>query len=103
MSDPIPTYSHLVTRLRDSHPNLSYIHVIEPGINAFHKTETTQEESNDFIRGIWAPRRIISAGGYNRSTSINAAEEKGDLIAFGRMFISNVSSLTIEEKYVADA
>lgn len=87
MSDPIPTYSHLVARLRDSHPNLSYIHVIEPTISGYN--EVTQEESNDFIREIWAPRRIISAGGYNRSTSINAAEEKGDLIAFGRMFISN--------------
>ena len=51
----------------------------------------TYYQSNDFIREIWSPRPIISAGGYNRDRALEVAETKGDLIAFGRLFISNVS------------
>lgn len=47
-------------------------------------------QSNDFIREIWRPRPLISAGGYNRELALKVAETKGDLIAFGRFFISNV-------------
>lgn len=47
-------------------------------------------KSNDFIREIWKPRPLISAGGYNRETALAVAETKGDLVAFGRYFISNV-------------
>lgn len=50
-------------------------------------------QSNDFIRDIWAPRPIVSAGGYTRDIALEVAEEKGDIIAFGRPFISNVSFL----------
>ena len=33
---------------------------------------------------------MISAGGYKRDLAIRTADEKGDVIAFGRFFISNV-------------
>ncbi|EKM48553.1 uncharacterized protein PHACADRAFT_202675 [Phanerochaete carnosa HHB-10118-sp] len=46
-------------------------------------------ESNDFLREIWGERPFISAGGYNRELALEAAETKGDLIAVGRLFISN--------------
>ncbi|KAI0826127.1 hypothetical protein BC629DRAFT_1586969 [Irpex lacteus] len=45
--------------------------------------------SNDFIRTIWKPRPFISAGGYSRELAIKAAEEKEDLVAFGRHYIPN--------------
>jgi hypothetical protein len=51
-----------------------------------------QIQSNDFIREIWQPRPLISAGAYNRDLAIRAAET-GDLIAFGRAYIPNVSSI----------
>ena len=47
-------------------------------------------QTNDFIREIWAPRPLISAGGHTRESAL-AFAERGDLVAFGRMFISNVS------------
>lgn len=50
-------------------------------------------QSNDFIRKIWFPRPLISAGRYTRESAIARAEETGELTAFGRLFISNVRSL----------
>lgn len=47
-------------------------------------------QSNDFIRKIWLPRPLISAGRYTRESAIARAEETGELTAFGRLFISNV-------------
>ncbi|KAF8414782.1 hypothetical protein L210DRAFT_3466086, partial [Boletus edulis BED1] len=34
---------------------------------------------------------LISAGGYTRQTALRTAEDKEGLIAFGRLYISNVS------------
>jgi hypothetical protein len=50
----------------------------------------TFKKSNDFLRELWSPRPLISAGGYTRELAIATAETKGDLIACGRFFISNV-------------
>ena len=93
MEDPIPTFTHLVSRL----PNLAYLHVIEPRIAGSAEytgpnSHDTTVESNDFLRKIWAPKPMISAGGFNRETGIDTAERTGNLIAYGRLFISNVSS-----------
>ncbi|KAG6874836.1 hypothetical protein C0992_006340, partial [Termitomyces sp. T32_za158] len=46
-------------------------------------------ESCDFIRAIWSPAPVVSAGGYTRKTAIQAAEERGELISFGRYYTSN--------------
>lgn len=54
-------------------------------------TYDLQLQSNDFLREIWSPRPVITAGGYDRDLALEVAEAKGDLIAFGRPFISNVS------------
>ncbi|KAJ4490489.1 hypothetical protein J3R30DRAFT_86455 [Lentinula aciculospora] len=92
MADPIPTFSHLVTQLKERLPHLAYLHLVEPRING-SKTELSdnivQTDSNDFLRDIWRPKPLISAGGYTREIGIRTADEKGDLIAFGRYFISN--------------
>ncbi|KAK7685000.1 hypothetical protein QCA50_011835 [Cerrena zonata] len=89
LPDPIPQYTYLVNRILESHPNLAYIHVTEPRVISLEDRDPNDDESNDFIRKIWAPRPLISAGGYDRDLAIEVAEAKGDLIAFGRQYISN--------------
>ncbi|KII91971.1 hypothetical protein PLICRDRAFT_154156 [Plicaturopsis crispa FD-325 SS-3] len=92
MKDPVPTFSYYVRRLRDLYPDLAYIHVVEPRVDASESREPgdIQEwQSNDFIRNIWAPLPLVSAGAYTRESGIQTADEKGDLIAYGRPFIAN--------------
>jgi NADPH2 dehydrogenase len=83
MDNPIPQFSHFVTSLKSSHPDLAYLHAIEP--------EGVSDESNDFIRELWAPKPLITCQGYDRDSAIKTADTKGDLIAFGKWYISNVS------------
>ena len=40
---------------------------------------------------VWAPRTVITTGGYDRESGIKTAEETGQIIGFGQLFISNVS------------
>ncbi|KAH7890597.1 hypothetical protein F5I97DRAFT_1826692 [Phlebopus sp. FC_14] len=95
MPDPRPTFAYLVRALRDAHPDLSYLHVIEPRISGNPDVDADESESNDFLRDIWnggeggEKRIFISAGGYARETALRTAEDKGGLIAFGRSFIPN--------------
>ncbi|KAJ7144783.1 hypothetical protein C8R43DRAFT_927339 [Mycena crocata] len=87
---PKPTYAHLVTQLRERYPDFAYLHVVEPRADGLETVDVIKDGySNDFIRDIWGDRRLISAGGYTRDTAIAAAEQKGDLIAFARPYISN--------------
>ncbi|OAX39305.1 FMN-linked oxidoreductase [Rhizopogon vinicolor AM-OR11-026] len=80
---PIPgrqdaTYSYLVEQLCKH--KLACIHIVEA---------MTPEKNNDFLREIWGKRKgstYISATGHDRKT---AADKKGGLVAFGRMFMSN--------------
>ncbi|KAI9058706.1 NADH:flavin oxidoreductase/NADH oxidase [Trametes sanguinea] len=89
MSDPVPTFTYLISRLRTDHPDLAYVHVVEPGISGASDCSLREGESNEFIRKIWQPRPLISAGGYTRDKALQVAEETGQLIAFGRPFVSN--------------
>ena len=99
MADPIPQFSYFVKQLKTQHPDLAYIHVVEPRV---HGPETIQDkdidarESNDFLRAIWGARPYISAGAYTRELALKTAQEKGDLIAYGRYYISNVSDCASE-------
>ncbi|KDQ28748.1 hypothetical protein PLEOSDRAFT_1038318 [Pleurotus ostreatus PC15] len=93
MQDPKPTYTYLVTRIKELYPHLAYIHVVEPRANGSGDRapgESRADESNDFIRDIWGERPLISAGGYTRETALRQAEARpNELIAFGRWYISN--------------
>ncbi|KAJ7595127.1 hypothetical protein C8J56DRAFT_928490 [Mycena floridula] len=96
MKDPIPTFSSFVSHIKDKHPNLSYIHVVEPRNDymdsavRFDRISVPKEKiNNDFIRELWGNRPLISAGSYSRSLAIDAAEKKGDIIGFSRGFIAN--------------
>ena len=95
MKDPVPQFSHVVSRIRDLHPNLSYIHVVESRIDGSLESDVPAGQSNDFIRKIWGSRPLISAGGYERQDAIDAADNKNVLVAFGRHFIANVSLVSI--------
>lgn len=103
MEDPIPTYTYLVNELKERYPNLSYLHIVEPRsyihvIGPQSQSDGTsqdqnahRDESNDFIRALWSPKPLITAGGYERDTAIKVADEKGDLIGFSRYYVANVS------------
>jgi NADPH2 dehydrogenase len=101
MPDPRPTFAYLITALRDMHPKMAYLHVPEPRVAGALDVTPTQDENNDFLRHIWnsgdggAERVFISAGGYTRETALRTAEDKGELIAFGRLYISNVRAPTL--------
>jgi len=88
MREPIPQYTYFITHLKAAHPDLVYLHVIEPepAHSAWRKGE--EPESNDFIRKHWAPKPLITAGGYTRDSALKRTE----LIAFAKLYISNVST-----------
>jgi hypothetical protein len=99
MKDPLPTFSYLISEIKRRWPDLAYIHVIEPRQNEVYagviSVPVDISGTNDPFRDIWAPRPFISCGAYadDRESGIMTAEEKGDIIAYGRPFIANVSSL----------
>jgi NADPH2 dehydrogenase len=96
-NNPVTVFSHLVEELRRRHPNFGYLHVIEPRVRGIFDREdgAVEKESNDFLRGIWAGKPWISAGGFSRESAIKQAQEKGELIAFGRYYTSNVSLIAV--------
>ncbi|KAH9056412.1 hypothetical protein EDB87DRAFT_1813036 [Lactarius vividus] len=89
MPDPIPTFSELVARIRDSYPDFAYLHVIEITELVPAPGGTVKRQSTKFLRDIWGDRPYIASGGYERDTAIEAVEKEGGLISFGRYFISN--------------
>lgn len=89
--DPKPTYTHMITHLRARHPDLAYLHVVEPRTDNHETIEPREGASNDFIRDLWRGKPLISAGGYTRETAIDVADQQGDLVGFARPYIANVS------------
>ncbi|KAE9409916.1 FMN-linked oxidoreductase [Gymnopus androsaceus JB14] len=91
MKDPKPTFGYLVQEIKNNHPNLSYIHVVEP--RETNSQFLPADNKNDFLREIWRQegnaRWFISAGGHTRELAMQKADNKGDLIAFGKLFIAN--------------
>jgi NADPH2 dehydrogenase len=81
-----------VSELHKRHPNLAYLHVIEPRVmGTGDRIEGARAaESNDFLREIWNDKPWISAGGFTRDNAIKHADERGELVAFGRYYTSNV-------------
>ena len=55
MKDPIPTFTYLVSQVVQRHPDLAYLHVIEPGVAASEDCTHNGEEvrsstDSDIIR-----------------------------------------------------
>ncbi|PSR72861.1 hypothetical protein PHLCEN_2v11274 [Hermanssonia centrifuga] len=83
------TFSYLVSEITKRFPNFAYLHVVEPRVEGSEDRTVQHGEEIDFLRDIWGSRPFISAGGYTREAAISTADNKGDLIAFGRAFIAN--------------
>ena len=96
MKDPLPTFTTLVERLRDTHPNLAYFHAVEPridGVIGSNLTDDNRTQSNEELRKSWGDRPYIAAGGIDGATAMKIVETYGGLVAFGRDFIANVSHI----------
>lgn len=81
MADPKPQFSYIVEWLRKH--KLAYIHLVEP---------ESSEHNSDFLRKIWEGREgstFISTNGHDRKSAIETADNKGGLVAFGRLFMPN--------------
>ncbi|KAF8187963.1 FMN-linked oxidoreductase [Mycena galopus ATCC 62051] len=89
MSDPLPTYTHIISELVARHPGLAYLHLLEPRISAADPCPAPDGASNDTLRALWAPRPLIRTGGFTRESALEAAQSENTLIGFGRMYISN--------------
>ena len=88
-------FSYLVKELLRRHPNFGYLHVIEPRVQGVVDRSFEEGESNDFLRAIWAGKPWISAGGFSRESAMKQADERGELIAFGRFYTSNVRFISV--------
>ncbi|KAI9318001.1 hypothetical protein BX666DRAFT_1933769 [Dichotomocladium elegans] len=87
---PYETWGYMIDRLQKRHPNLAYIHMIEPRDDFSRTTKNDTVNSLDPFRAIWKGP-FISAGGYTTHPDLAAkvADETGNLIAIGRAFIAN--------------
>jgi NADPH2 dehydrogenase len=90
-------FSHLVEELGRRDPNFGYLHVIQPRVRGIFDRDdrSVEEESNDFLRAIWAGKPWISAGGFSCDNAIKQADVNGELIPFGRYYTSNVSLIAV--------
>ncbi|KAJ7154485.1 hypothetical protein C8R46DRAFT_1296905 [Mycena filopes] len=90
MTDPLPTFLYVVSQVAARHTDLAYLHLVEPRINGNVNREEVlgAHETNEPLHALWAPRPLIRAGAFTRESALEAAES-GDLIAFGRLYISN--------------
>jgi NADPH2 dehydrogenase len=99
MSDPLPTFTAFVERIHDTFPNFGHVHVIEgwERTTGTNFNEESDMHSKEPLRKIWGNRPYIAAGGFDRASANSTVEKHGGLIAFGRHFIANVSTLFLFE------
>jgi NADPH2 dehydrogenase len=96
MEDPLPTFTTFVERIRAAHPNLAYLHGIEPRIHGSLGASPLKQgstASNEALRKAAGDIPYIAAGGFDRASAASTVERHGGLIAFGRHFIANVGDL----------
>lgn len=95
MKDPVPQYTYLVEKLAENHPELAYLHIVEP--DPTHNGGFVGD-SSDFIRKIWAPKPYLAANGYSPESAIKDADANENVaIVFGKWFISNVRVLCTDK------
>ena len=87
-SDPHATFGYVAQRLNSY--DLAYLHVIEPRIRGIVEQETSESDlTSKDMRRIYKGT-IIAAGGFTgQSAEQIVIDGHADLVAFGRMFISN--------------
>ncbi|KAF7977824.1 hypothetical protein HWV62_2557 [Athelia sp. TMB] len=92
MAHPEPQFTHLVSSIRSLYPDFAYLHVVEPRVDGWADRATiptSQAKERDTIYALWSPKPLVSAGGHDRATGLEAAQRSGVLVAYGRLFISN--------------
>ncbi|MBI5538348.1 MAG: alkene reductase [Deltaproteobacteria bacterium] len=90
------THLALVTKLAST--GMLYVHVVD---HSAMGAPAVPESLKAALRKAW-PRTFIASGGYDRETAEKAVREgKGDLVAFGRPFLSNPDLVTRLEKNLA--
>ena len=94
MEDPTPGFAYFVSQAKERFPDLAYLHVIEPRVAGHVDHVHDEEDSSDLLREIWGDKVFVAAGGYTPGTATETVETKGGLVAFGRHYISNVSSVS---------
>lgn len=87
-SDPAATFGYLVEQL--DRFGLAYLHVIEPRIRGYEDLAVgAPAVASKSLRGLFKGP-IIAAGGFTGQTAEKiVAAGDADLVAFGRLFISN--------------
>ena len=50
-----------------------------------------RRQTHSFIHNLWAPRATTTCGGFERDAALTTAEETGQIIGFGQLFLANVS------------
>ncbi|KAM5541251.1 hypothetical protein V8D89_005180 [Ganoderma adspersum] len=89
MTDPVPQFTYLVEELVRRHPDLAYLHVITPGASVPGPAGPEDESQTHFIHKLWAPRPVITTGGYDRESGLKVAEETGQVVGYGALFLAN--------------
>lgn len=86
----VETWGYITRQLQERYPNLAYIHFIEARSNFRDDAHVNTSDSLDPYRAIWKGPFMIS-GGYSNCPqySIDLAEKTGNLVSYGRAFISN--------------
>ena len=88
--DPMPLYTHVVEQLNPL--GLAYLHFIEPRSSGAGRAEVNHQNVPSamvLFRPIWKGV-LITAGGFTGETADAAIRDgHADMIAFGRIFISN--------------
>ncbi|KAI9470748.1 MAG: hypothetical protein EXX96DRAFT_531215 [Benjaminiella poitrasii] len=82
---PVETWGYLVKELQKNHPRLAYLHFMK---FVFDKN-IKPEDSFSAFRQHWKGPFINSGYSDSPNFAIDLSEKTGDLIAFGRAFISN--------------
>jgi N-ethylmaleimide reductase len=87
-SDPHATFGYVAEHLNSY--DLAYLHVIEPRIRGIVEQETSASDvTSKDMRRIYQGT-IIAAGGFSAESAEQiVVDGHADLVAFGRMFISN--------------
>ncbi|KAI8141983.1 hypothetical protein BJV82DRAFT_714451 [Fennellomyces sp. T-0311] len=87
---PYETWGYLIDKLQERHPNMAYIHMIEPRDDFKERSVIDTVNTLDPFRAKWKGT-FISAGGYTTKPTLAAeiADKTGNMIAIGRAFIAN--------------
>ncbi|KAM0753108.1 FMN-linked oxidoreductase [Meredithblackwellia eburnea MCA 4105] len=89
--DIVETFSYLVTRLKEKHPELSYVHLTTPRVAGGADAQPADGDDLEFLIKIWGDKKpFLVAGGFSPdSASAFVEKHPNAVIAFGRHFIAN--------------